>query len=308
MMTSISLLLAHTMATILFYIVIQGALSFQHINEALAFYGVYHQDPTNQIIHFFGVPCIIWSLFVFLAHLKLPSIVLTAGSSSSMRGGDSDGDRWNINVPGVPSHAINYATCLSVGYVSFYLYLDRFGGLAFAPFVYLQYITAVSFTVQDQVKAAKVLLEQQAMLQSTCPAAVTVTDTNATNTTTSTTMNESPPHKNNTTKSNNLKIQIPWTGTGNALKIAGFIHMLGWYVQIHPGHKIFEGAKPAVMKSVGGALTSAPLFAFYEGLWYLGIHKGLQDATIELVGEYTRDLCKGGDVVMRVCEKFIVEG
>jgi len=59
---------------------------------------------------------------------------------------------------------------------------------------------------------------------------------------------------------------------------------------------------------VGGALTSAPLFAFYEGLWYLGIHKGLQDATIELVGEYTRDLCKGGDVVMRVCEKFIVEG
>jgi len=303
-----SFLFAHIVASILFYTVIQGALSFQHINEALAFYGVYHQDPTNQIIHFFGVPCLIWSLFVFLAHLKVPSIILTAGSSKSARdGNDGDDDRWNINIPGAPSHTINYATCLSTGYVGFYLYLDRFGGLAFAPFAYLLYITAVSFTVQDQVKAAKVLLERQTMLRSTRPTTATVNDNTAANATTATTMNELPPCKNTTTKPNNLKIKIPWTGTGQALKKAGLLHILGWYVQIHPGHKIFEGAKPALMASVGGALTSAPLFAFYEGLWFLGIHKGLQDETIELVREYTRDLCKSGDVVMRVCEKFTAE-
>jgi uncharacterized membrane protein YGL010W len=94
--------------------------------------------------------------------------------------------------------------------------------------------------------------------------------------------------------------QVPWTGTGTTLKIAAFIHILSWYVQIHPGHAIIEGAKPALLDSLGGALTSAPLFAFYEGLWFLGINKQLQQRTLSLVAENTARLCAQG-ATMRAC-------
>lgn len=78
---------------------------------------------------------------------------------------------------------------------------------------------------------------------------------------------------------------------------------VGWYVQIHPGHGIFEGAKPAVLQSIGGALTSAPLFAYYEGLWFIGLNKGLQEETKLLVDQYTVELCKKG-INMRACADY----
>jgi len=58
------------------------------------------------------------------------------------------------------------------------------------------------------------------------------------------------------------------------------------------------------LTSVGGALTSAPLFAYYEGLWYIGLNKQLQDQTKELVDVYTKDLCDNG-VVMRACADYV---
>lgn len=92
-----------------------------------------------------------------------------------------------------------------------------------------------------------------------------------------------------------------WSGTKRLLYFAFVVHILSWYVQIHLGHKIFEGAQPAVMQSLGGALTVAPLFAFYEGLWLAGINKDLKNETQNLVDKYTFDLCSSG-VEMRVCE------
>merc|ERR1712232_73732 len=91
-----------------------------------------------------------------------------------------------------------------------------------------------------------------------------------------------------------------WWGTGEALRIAGIIHVLAWYTQIHPGHAIIEGAKPALLDSLEASLTSAPLFAFYEGLWLLGINKALQERMLVLVEEYTASLCASG-ATMRVC-------
>merc|ERR1719223_1823782 len=112
-MTSPSYILAHAFALGMCYIMIDAALSFQNVDDALAFYGVYHRDPINQLIHFFGVPCIIWSFLVFFAHLNI---------SSSIK----------INIPGAPSHHLNYATLVTLGYLIFYLHLDRFGGALFA--------------------------------------------------------------------------------------------------------------------------------------------------------------------------------
>lgn len=75
-------------------------------------------------------------------------------------------------------------------------------------------------------------------------------------------------------------------------------------MQIHPGHGIFEGAKPAAMASLGGALTSAPLFAYYEGLWFIGVNKELQDRTKVLVDQYSIDLCKSGLYYVKACENY----
>ena len=53
-----------------------------------------------------------------------------------------------------------------------------------------------------------------------------------------------------------------------AAKWALFLHVLGWYAQIHPGHAIFEGRKPALLDSFVQSLTLAPLFVFYEMIWF----------------------------------------
>lgn len=250
---SISSVLAHSFAIVVLFITCRGALNFQNITDALAFYGVYHRNPTNQLIHFFGVPCIIWSLLVFLSHLKIP--LLSSGIISG------------IQIPLAQKHDFNYATLLTIGYILFYIHLDKFGGILYAPFAYIMYTTAVNVQINDQIKAKQETSRIKKLKEKKCQ------DT------------------------------VSWIGTGKALKIASIVHFTGWYVQIHPGHGIFEGAKPAVMQSIGGALTSAPLFAYYEALWYVGLNKELQIQTKELVDEYTKQLCDEG-VTMRACADY----
>ncbi len=275
-----SLLIAHTFALITLSIIYNGASSFQNITDALAFYGVYHRHPINQIIHFFGVPCIIWSLLVFLSHLKINLPLLVKVRVVSLTWLPLLGARSrNIQM----FHELNYATILTVGYILFYIYLDTYGGLLYLPFAYLMYSTAVSLQIQDQINANEELYNQMKKDDD---------------------HNVSSVSKSSNYSSNSCGSSKPsWIGTGRALKISFIIQFLGWYVQIHPGHGIFEGAKPAVMQSIGGALTSAPLFAYYEGLWYLGLNKELQDRTKELVNVYTMKLCTEG-IQMRACADY----
>jgi uncharacterized membrane protein YGL010W len=256
-----SLLFAHAVALSILTITYRGASNFKDITDALAFYGVYHRNPINQIIHFFGVPCIIWSLLVFLAHLKLKRLPL--GSSS-------------LSLPFAPVHSLSYATILTLGYILFYIKLDTFGGILYTPFAYFLYVTAVSAQRKDEIEAKRKCQMNR--------------------------KKKNDSDIDNTDNTNNTSIS--WTGTGRVLKIAAMVHFLGWYVQIHPGHGIYEGAKPAIMQSIGGALTSAPLFAYYEGLWFLGLNKGLQEETAVLVDLYTKKLCDSGDAVMRACADY----
>ena len=95
-----------------------------------------------------------------------------------------------------------------------------------------------------------------------------------------------------------------WTGTGAVLKWALWVQLLSWYAQIHPGHAVLEGAKPALLDSLGGSFSSAPLFAFYEGVWFLGFRTELQKQVLELVQQHTQELCSGTGAAMRVCENL----
>jgi uncharacterized membrane protein YGL010W len=53
-------------------------------------------------------------------------------------------------------------------------------------------------------------------------------------------------------------------------KLAIVAHVFAWYMQIHPGHAVFEQVKPALLDSLAQSFTTAPLFAFMEGVWALG--------------------------------------
>jgi len=227
-------LLVHGSILILFYLIAKSASKFRDVTDALGFYGVYHREPWNQVIHFFGVPAILWSLFVFLAHVPLP---FPHQSSSYKR--------------------MTYAEILVAFYFLFYLKIDPVGDICYA------YDT------------------------SSIPSNIAKNMNNQTNMIT----------KSRQTVPNRY----------HSLKIAACIHFLGWYIQIHPGHYIIEGAVPAITQSFGSALTSAPLFAFYEGLWFLGIRKTLQIQTLILVDQYTRTLCMSGKpVVLRACSSINV--
>ena len=233
-----SFLVAQALTALLVGVIAKAAAGFKDASSALAFYGVYHQNPWNQLIHFCGVPFILWSILIIVAHLPLPYL-----------------GQYAIQIPLAEKHAITWATLVTVGYTAFYIMIDTVGGLLYAPILYAMYVSAVYLTAQDQQAAKK--------------------------------------------KSD----EASWMGTGKVLKIALLLHVISWYVQIHPGHAVLEGAKPAVLDSFGGAMTSAPLFAFYEGVWLLGINKGLQEKTNMLVAEYTADLCAAG-AAMRVCESL----
>lgn len=63
---TIGLLAAHAVSVVTLVLIVKEAAAFSNVTEALAFYGVYHREPGNQLIHFFGVPGILWSGIIFL--------------------------------------------------------------------------------------------------------------------------------------------------------------------------------------------------------------------------------------------------
>eukprot|EP00533_Pseudo-nitzschia_delicatissima_P004321 CAMPEP_0116103784 /NCGR_PEP_ID=MMETSP0327-20121206/14076_1 /TAXON_ID=44447 /ORGANISM="Pseudo-nitzschia delicatissima, Strain B596" /LENGTH=246 /DNA_ID=CAMNT_0003595931 /DNA_START=306 /DNA_END=1046 /DNA_ORIENTATION=- len=234
-----SLLVAHLACFSLSFVVIKSFWEFEDASGALASYGVYHRVGWNQVIHFFGVPGILWSLLICFVHVPIPIV----------------GDR-----------SVNYANFMAICYTLYYFSIDPLGAALYAPFIYAMYTSAVKLRQTDQAEAEKAL------------------------------------------KANGNNSGVEWYGTGKALRFALMVHFFCWYIQIHPGHAIIEGAKPAVLTGLGSALSTAPLFAFYEGLWLLGINKGLQESTQLLVDEYTQELCtKHGIDFMRACRTLVMQ-
>jgi len=78
--------------------------------------------------------------------------------------------------------------------------------------------------------------------------------------------------------------KVPW-------KVGFALHAVAWYMQIHPGHGMAEGVKPALVDSLAQALGVAPLFAFYEGLWFAGFAPDLKAHVNELVTVQRAAMC-----------------
>ena len=54
-------------------------------------------------------------------------------------------------------------------------------------------------------------------------------------------------------------------------------HVLGWYMQLHPGHKIFEKRKPALLDGLVQSFATAPLFVWFEVVFFFGLRAPLKE-------------------------------
>jgi len=90
---------------------------------------------------------------------------------------------------------------------------------------------------------------------------------------------------------------------GRGFQIAAVLQVLSWYMQIHPGHMVYEGIKPALFDSFGDALSVAPLFASYDVLFLLfpsSAPDSLQARVLAGVAESRLGMCAANSA-LRFC-------
>lgn len=163
-----------------------------NLREQLIFYGSYHNNILNQIIHFVFVPSILWSVSVWFAYT--PAIVSEPFLCPGMV---LNGSFFFILVP----------------YSLYYMILDGFAGLSW------------SICVGIPVWISSELFQQHC--------------------------------------------------TEHAWIWALVVHVFSWIVQIVIGHMYYERRKPALMDSLFQSLLLAPLFVWFELLFFLGYRRDL---------------------------------
>lgn len=198
------------------------------LEAQLGFYGAYHQDPRNQLIHFFFVPSILCATMLMLAHFSIFGL--------------------RLPVPGTGGHSLNGGSVVVAIYATYYLQLAPLGGGIFVGCLLLPMYALSTYLVRCDRQAAAAKRGASAK-----PSGA--------------------------------------GGLGFAMKLSLAVQVVAWYMQIHPGHAIFERVKPALLDSLGQSLTVAPLFAFYEGVFFMGLEQGLQERTLAAVASHRAGMC-----------------
>jgi uncharacterized membrane protein YGL010W len=229
-------LVSNFVAGVLFYVIGTAMMNTKGLEDELGFYGSYHAHPVNQLIHFIFIPCIWWSICVFLCYVPFLPLSL-------------------IGVGSVGGHAITWGTLQFLIYSAFYISLDAAAGGITAALLAAFYLQASSVVAKERAfkEAAK---------------------------------GKDKPGKK--------KLKLLGETRMSWFKFAFILHALAWYMQIHPGHKIFEGVKPALMDSLGQALGVAPMFAFLEGVWFVGVLPEMKVRVQELVETNRQTMCDEG--------------
>lgn len=93
-----------------------GAFSLE---DQLTFYGAFHHNKWNQLIHIVFVPAIVWSAMVFLR-------LLTPGDHHSFVA-LTDKDALALVLP---PYGINLSLVALVGYAAYYMVLDFWPGVS----------------------------------------------------------------------------------------------------------------------------------------------------------------------------------
>ena len=217
-------------AALIFALIGRAMMNTKGLENELGFYGAYHQNPMNQLIHFIFVPCIWWSVCIFMCYLPFPPLEI-------------------LGIAEVRGHKISWGTLFIILYSVFYINLHPIAGTITSCLYLGLYLQASSAVAAERKKA------------------------------------NASQKKENATKKMSLST------------FAFILHALGWYMQIHPGHAIYEGVKPALLDSIGQAFGVAPMFAFLEGVWFVGMLPDLKLNVLKLVTENREAMCAAGQVM-----------
>lgn len=98
-----------------------------NLEEQLTFYGQYHNNKTNKLIHIVCVPLILWSALVWAANT---GPLLTYDSESL----------WRL-TPFVP----NLALFVAIFYIVYYILLEPVAGVLYSPLLLYMAYNATSF-------------------------------------------------------------------------------------------------------------------------------------------------------------------
>jgi len=170
-----------------------------NILDQFAFYGAYHNNFYNQVIHVIFVPIIIATILVFLNYA--PPLHQTLPHSTQLQ----------LPAPLDRYVELNNGLYVVLVYLLFYLKLEPFAGATW----FLTHGLGAYFVAT-------------------------------------------------------------WLHHSNQWPLAVGLHLLAWYMQIHPGHAILERRKPALMDSLIQAFAMAPLFVHMEVLFWLGYRPNLR--------------------------------
>ena len=179
------------------------------LEDALGFYGSYHNNKINQLIHVIFVPCIVWSFMVVLNYLSVDTVL---GHHVYLFGAKASSTYPWLSV-------INDNLVLGAGPIfwvalsSYYLTLTTFPALTYDLIMFAMLLSSGYFYQH---------------------------------------------------------VSHAWT-------YALALHVLSWYMQIHPGHGIFEKRAAALTDNFFGGLSLGPLFAWYEVLFTLGWNPQLRE-------------------------------
>jgi len=183
-------------------------MGFFDLEGALGFYGSYHNNKINQLIHVIFVPCIVWSFMVVLNYISLDAVlghhVYLFGAKASVA------YPWLAVVN--DNLVLGLCTVFYIALSSYYLSLTFFPALTWDAIMFAMMLSAGYFYQH---------------------------------------------------------VTHAWT-------YALALHVLAWYMQIHPGHGIFEKRAAALTDNFIGGVSLGPLFAWYEVLFTLGWNPALR--------------------------------
>ena len=183
-----------------------------NLREQLIFYGSYHNNIFNQLIHFIFVPSILWSVSVWLAYT--PELVSHQQGNESFlcRGMVLNGSFFLILIP----------------YSLYYIILDVVAGVSWCIFV------GIPVWISSE------------LFQQSC-------------------------------------YEYGWIW-------ALVVHISSWIVQIVIGHMYYERRKPALLDSLFQSLLLAPLFVWFELLFFLGYKRDLYDDISDAIADKIRTI------------------
>jgi uncharacterized membrane protein YGL010W len=112
------------------------------VNKQLTFYGAYHSNKTNIIIHIICVPLLLWTFQVLSSEIPLPQFIPHIHHEFNQY------LVFNLNAPAIHAGL----------YLLYYLALEPVAALLYAPQLALSLLTATAFSYQrDAMTSAGIL-------------------------------------------------------------------------------------------------------------------------------------------------------